>query len=265
MIDETKSKSPEKFKINNILVLILLIAAIGIISTGVTWAILHNKHKGDIKTLIEQKEKELGISKCYIIKEYRLECMIKTLMIAYKLSKWESYYMCIMFDDFSIKYEIPWEIFPAIIRVESNFNPSAKSPKDCFGLMQLKKSTAKEIADRLGIRFNDKTVWNDFVNIILGSTYLCTLADKGDLKGGVKGYLGGPDYKKSIKSNHDTRKYVREYKTTVMSEYEKLSLMFRGVVDELDYNYKDIYTTPQITDPDPLIFTLFTDTTDTTE
>jgi len=245
------------------LVIILLIICTIIITVGITWIILHKNHTEKITALNEQKNRELGISKCFVIKQYRLECMIRTLEVAYKLSKWESYYLCLIFDDFSTMYKVPWEVFPAVIRVESNFNPSAKSPADCYGLMQIKMSTGKELAEKLGIRFNDKTLWNDIVNVILGSTYLCTHIDKKGLKGGVKSYLGGPDYKKSIKSNHDTRNYVREYKTSVILEYEKLSLMFRGVVDEQGYNYKDIYTTPQGTDPTPLIFTLFTDSVDT--
>jgi hypothetical protein len=239
--------------------IILLIVCTVIITGGITWIILHKNHTKKITALNKQKNRELGISKCFVIKQYRLECMIRTLEVAYKLSKWESYYLCLIFDDFSTMYKVPWEIFPAIIRVESNFNPSAKSPADCYGFMQVKKSTGREVAEKLGIQFNDKTLWNDIVNVILGSTYLCTHIDKKGLKDGIRTYLGGPDYKKSIKSNHDIRKYVREYKTSVVLEYEKLALMFRGVVDELSYDYKDIYITPQETDPTPLIFTLFID------
>lgn len=229
------------------------------LTTSIMYVILQRDYTEKIKTFQEQKDKELGISKCFVIKQYRLECMIRTLEVAYKLSKWESYYLCLIFDDFSTMYKVPWEVFPAIIRVESNFNPSAKSPADCYGLMQIKKSTGMEVAEKLGIKFNDKTLWNDIVNVILGSTYLCTHIDKKGLKGGVKSYLGGPDYKRSVKNNHDIRNYVKEYKTSVILEYEKLALMFRGVVDELGYDYKDIYITPQETDPTPLIFTLFID------
>jgi len=260
MVEKTK---PIK-KTNNALLLFILIISL-IIIPAVVISLLNKRHKKDIKIIQDKHNQEMGISKCYIIKQQRLECMVKTLMIAYKLSKWEAYYLCTMFDDFSTKYNTPWEVFPAVIRVESNFNPSAKSPANCFGLMQLKKATGKELAHKLGIRFNNKTLWNDFVNIILGSTYLCGFIEKKGLKEGVKSYLGGPDYKKSVKNNHDTRKYVKEYKTTVISEYEKLSLMFRGVVDELGYTYKDVYLIPRKSDPTPLIFTLFTDSTDTTK
>lgn len=262
MAEETFQKKRSRYILENIIIILL----VGIISAGFTWAFFHKKYVENITILKKQHEKELGTAKQYIIREARLECMVKNLMIAYKLSKWEAYYLCVMFDDFSIRYHVPWEVFPAIIRVESNFNPSAKSPKNCFGLMQLKKSTGKEMADQLGIEFNDKiTLWNDFVNVILGSTYLCNHINEEGLKNGVKSYLGGPDYKKSIKNNHGTRTYVKEYKTSVMSEYEQLALMFRGVVDELGYKYQEIYKIPLETDPVPLVFTLFADTADTTQ
>lgn len=66
----------------------------------------------------------------------------------------------------------------AVIKVESNFSPRAVSRADARGLMQLRLSTAKEVARGLG-----HTVGDDFpdklfdpeYNIILGTRYLAQM------------------------------------------------------------------------------------------
>lgn len=254
------NKSPKK-KINAWKIYFLLLL-VSFMAFFIWLGIRVNLNYNNYENKINQTEKRHDY---FVIRQQRLECMTKTLIVAYKLSKWEAYYYCTLFDDFSLRYNIPWEIFAATIRVESNFNPSAKSDAGCKGLMQLKESTAEELATSLDIRYNDKTLWNDILNIILGSTYLSTHIKEKGIKEGVKTYLGGPDYKRNVKKNHGTRTYVKEYKVSVLSEYDKLSLMFRGVVDELGYTYDDIYVIPHQEDTLPLVFTLFTDIPDTVQ
>ena len=73
----------------------------------------------------------------------------------------------------------------AVIRVESNFNPQALSPKNAQGLMQLIPATAE--------RFGVNDVWNPEENIRGGMAYLRWLLDHfdGDMILALAGYNAG--------------------------------------------------------------------------
>jgi soluble lytic murein transglycosylase len=66
----------------------------------------------------------------------------------------------------------------AVIKVESNFSPKAVSRADARGLMQLRPSTAKEVAKGLGHTveddFSDK-LFDPEYNITLGTRYLAKM------------------------------------------------------------------------------------------
>ncbi len=66
----------------------------------------------------------------------------------------------------------------AVIKVESNFSPKAVSRADARGLMQLRPSTAKEVAKGLGHTveddFSDK-LFDPQYNITLGTRYLAQM------------------------------------------------------------------------------------------
>jgi hypothetical protein len=171
--------------------------------------------------------------------EQTINCMSKTLMVAYGLSRWESHYYAIIFNDFSKQFEIPWEIYPAIVRIESNFKCNTGSPKGAKGMMQLLEGTGKEVAEVYGIDYiANQTLWNTTINLVLGCGYLSKNIKEKGFEGGVKSYLGGPDYLKSVKSNAKASQYIGEYKSSVWKEYRQLGYIFRGIVNESN---KDIY------------------------
>ncbi|OJV47319.1 MAG: hypothetical protein BGO28_01085 [Alphaproteobacteria bacterium 43-37] len=69
----------------------------------------------------------------------------------------------------------------AIIRQESSFDPYATSPAGAMGLMQLMSGTAKEIAKKLGLKFNKKHLHTQpSFNVRLGQHYLKELLGRFD-------------------------------------------------------------------------------------
>ena len=68
---------------------------------------------------------------------------------------------------------VPAEIAMSVARQETEFRDSAVSDRGAVGLMQVKPSTGKEIADQIGLEGNIKTLLRDRRhNVLLGSTYL---------------------------------------------------------------------------------------------
>jgi soluble lytic murein transglycosylase len=69
----------------------------------------------------------------------------------------------------------------AVVRVESRFNPSAKSSKGAIGLMQLMPETADWIAEKKGEHLpNTEELFKPEVNIRLGVSYLKDLLQEFD-------------------------------------------------------------------------------------
>jgi len=157
-------------------------------------------------------------------RENRIENMEKTLVIHYGLSSYEAHYYSIIYDDFAQKYNVPWQIFPAVIRIESNFNPTLTSKKGAKGLSQVMPSTGEEVAKKLNIRFDKTSLWNDIINMILGFTYLCEGIEERGIEYGVYRYIGGPGFDKG-------RKDVGQYRTNVRHEFIRLTYIYNGVLN----------------------------------
>lgn len=206
----------------------LLSVALGVISRS------HQRDRQDILDLTNQlkiiSEKELTLSN-----------MEKTLVLVYGLSKYEAHYYSIIFREFAEKDSVPWEVYPALIRIESNFNPTIMSPARCKGLTQVKEETGAGVAQTLGIKYNETTLWNDILNLVIGFTYFNdgykeyrkTQNPEEALKMAIKRYCGGPGYSKFTGSGNV---YVGEYKSTVWIEYIRMSYIYKGILYEQEHH-----------------------------
>jgi len=182
-----------------------------------------NKLSSDLKTFTD--------------KDLAIKNMEETLRIAYDfLSTYEAHYYSVIIHDFAKKYDMPWEIFAALIRIESNFDPTVKSEKDAKGLIQVMEATGKAVAEKIGIRFKEnKTLWNDILNACIGFSYFGEGYEEKVSEGkevalihAVKRYLGGSNYSK--KSDHKV--YIQEYKLTIWQEYRRLIYIYKGVCSD---------------------------------
>jgi hypothetical protein len=80
------------------------------------------------------------------------------------------------FESAAQKYNLPLSLLLAVARGESNFNPGAKSDRNCHGLMQIQwPGTAKH----LGI-YRLKALYEPCTNIRAGARYIRELLDRYD-------------------------------------------------------------------------------------
>lgn len=179
----------------------------------------------------------------------RLENMHKALLVSYNITSYEARYYSFIFDDFSQKYGIPWEVYPALVRIESNFNPGVMSRERAKGLTQVLESTGKSQAEKLNIPYNDGTLWNSILNMVIGFDYFSEgyaekikdIPQDSALKHAMRRYCGGPGY---ARVNDSARIYVKEYRSTLWDEYLRVSYIYKGVmydqliVDRNNYQQK---------------------------
>lgn len=103
-------------------------------------------------------------------------------------------------------FEVPPNLVRAIIRVESNFNPKAKSKAGAIGLMQVMPFNAPKVGPTKG------ELWDPAKNILAGVRLLAVLLKHydGDVISALVGYnarprkLGAP-----IPRNGETPRYVQ--------------------------------------------------------
>lgn len=103
----------------------------------------------------------------------------------------------VKFRDLVQQYAKEYSVDPmlvfAVIKVESNFDPDALSPKNAAGLMQITEKTGKWGAEKLEIAdYNNARLFDPEVNIRIGCWYLSTLyAEFGDNDLVVAAYNAG--------------------------------------------------------------------------
>ena len=95
----------------------------------------------------------------------------------------------------SIKYNFNPLLITAIIKTESNYDPKAVSDSYAYGLCQVRRFIAPELAENIGIKWDgaEKTLFDPVKNIQIGVYYLSILnRNFHDLKTAVIAYNQGP-------------------------------------------------------------------------
>lgn len=76
------------------------------------------------------------------------------------------------------KYELSEQLIFAVIKTESNFYERAKSQKNAYGIMQIKKETFDFVCQMFGLDFSNEDIFDAEKNIQVGVCYLRYLIDK---------------------------------------------------------------------------------------
>jgi hypothetical protein len=117
-------------------------------------------------------------------------------------------------DQIAQRNKLPPQLVHSVIKVESNYNPNAISPKGAQGLMQLIPATAR--------RFGVSNAFNPVENVEGGAKYLRYLLDlyKGDYRlalaaynageGAVARHGGVPPYPETVNYLHQVRNRLAE-------------------------------------------------------
>ncbi len=133
------------------------------------------------------------------------------------------------------KYQISPELVKAIIKVESNYNRRAVSPKGAKGLMQLMPGTAK--------RFGVTDAFDPEENITGGIKYLCYLFDEfgeHNLDLVLAGYNAGEEAVRrsgnKVPPYRETRKYVKKVKALYLGRSAYTSTTSQSIYRYVDKN-----------------------------
>lgn len=97
--------------------------------------------------------------------------------------------------EISVKYNFNPLLVCALIKVESNFMTDAISDSYAYGLCQVRRFIARELAENIGIKWDgaEKTLFDPDKNIKIGLHYLALLYDDfGDMKLALTAYNHGP-------------------------------------------------------------------------
>lgn len=137
------------------------------------------------------------------IKQEYSKQLIKNKILKLNSNTINSYKLSEIIRRESIKNNISPELILAIIKVESNFDENAKSPKNARGLMQIRKIVLKD----LKMLINHKELYNSETNIKIGTLYLAKLIKRfNSVEKALNYYNSG-----SIKRTSYSKKVLRVY------------------------------------------------------
>jgi soluble lytic murein transglycosylase len=117
--------------------------------------------------------------------------------------------------------DLDYRLVLAIMKVESNFNEEAVSSKGARGLLQIKPSLGRGIAEDLGVAWSgDRILHEPDKNIKFGVYHLSQLIDDFDtLPWALYAYNSGSTRARKLASKH--RQPGLHFAKAVLSEYEK--------------------------------------------
>jgi len=123
----------------------------------------------------------------------------------------------------AIKYNFNPLLITAIMKIESTYNPKAVSDSYAYGLCQVRRFIAPELAKNIGIKWDgaEKTLFDPIKNIQIGVYYLSMLnRDFNDLKTAVIAYNQGPYAVQELLTNN--QELPDNYVNKVLNSYANL-------------------------------------------
>ena len=123
----------------------------------------------------------------------------------------------------SIRYNFNPLLITAIIKTESNYEPTAVSDSYAYGLCQVRRFIAQELAENIGIKWDgaEKTLFDPIKNIQIGVYYLSILnKDFNDLNTAVIAYNQGPYAVQEQLTNN--QELPNDYANKVFNHYANL-------------------------------------------
>ena len=135
-------------------------------------------------------------------------------------------------------YNMDSGLIASVINTESNFDKNAKSSKGAIGLMQIMPSTAEWVANKIGLEFDEKELYNVNYNIEIGTYYLSYLKSYfNDERLALCAYNAGIGNVKNWLNNKD---YSLDGKTLKIIPYQETKNYLNKVYKNYHY-YKNKY------------------------